>query len=117
MGAETGVYSIEEAIKEGLYTPPVESSPQPARVFDMSRRHTMFDLCNDTSNSGYMFLQNLRNVYQNEVPIDDDVRRDYLEQISIARSSINRNLDELERLFNESFEKFLVEKTLNEYKI
>lgn len=117
MGAETGVYSIEEAIREGLYTPPVESSPQPVKVFDMSRRHTMFDLCNDISISGYMFLQRLKVVYQNEVPIDDDVRRDYLEQISIARSSINRNLDELERLFNESYEKFLVEKTLNEYKI
>lgn len=111
MGSESGVYSIEEAMKEGLYTPKVSQSS--INVFSDSRRSDMFNLCGEVANKNSMRLMNLRGVYQNEMDINGYVKSDYLQQIADIRASINRDLDEIERLFKESCSDFLVEKTLN----
>ena len=111
MGAESGVYTIEEAIKAGLYTPPEIGST--IKVIEEAKRHDMFNICQGVSDIGYTRLRQLREVYQNEINIDNALCADYIRQINDVRSTINRHLDEIERLFKECCTEHLVEKTLN----
>lgn len=105
------VYSMDEAGELG-FVPNKGSSGRVLKLILDGVRSDMSSLLHEMEGLHKSQLKDLRSIYDISVPIDENTKRVYYNLINDVREHWNRDIDEIERLFE-----YVVENKLEEREI
>lgn len=108
---DRGVYSVNEARERGLVSDK-DPSRRVLRLIPDGVRSEMFCLLQEMERLHQSQLKDLRSIYGNSVPIDENAKRVYYNLVNDVRERWNRDIDEIERLFE-----YVVENKLEEREV